>query len=350
MPESPGRGTVSGLMPPFMDIDLQGWPFRKLWHKEIEMRAAVVDALHTVPYFTEQPEPAPVAGALRVKVDWAGLQPTDVLRVRGTYKQPVFPYIIGGEGVGRLDDGTRVYFGHSVPQQGAMSEWTMVPADEVWPIAEDADAKQVIALALAGLGALIPLEEARIRPGERVLILGATGPVGQIGALAARALGAGVIVGAARSRDALEALRARGIIDAVVQLGEGNDDAALAAERGPRGYEVVLDPLFGAPGEAAFRSLAEGGRQMSIGTRAGRTMTLTLTELRRRHHHGVDTGELIRPAAERRAAFERLLAHARAGKWSIDTVTYPLEAIEAAWAAQNGSPHAKIVIRVAHDA
>jgi NADPH:quinone reductase len=141
-------------------------------------------------------------------------------------------------------------------------------------------------------------------------------------------------------------MKEHGILDAVVQLGQGDDDSALAAEKGERGYDVVLDPLFGAPAEAAMRSVAEGGRLMSIGTRAGRTMTLTLTELRRRHHHGVDTGELIRPAAERQAAFERLLAYAKAGNWTIDTLTYDLEDIEAAWEAQSGSPHAKIVIKV----
>jgi NADPH:quinone reductase len=313
------------------------------------MRAAVVDGLETIPYFTQVPEPSEVDGALRIKVQWAGLQPTDVLRVRGTYKNPVFPYIIGGEGVGLLEDGRRVYFGHSVPQQGAMSEITMVPRAEVWPIPDDIDARQVIALALAGLGALIPLEEAGIQPGERVLILGATGPVGQIGALAARQLGAGTVIGAARSPDALERMKARGILDDIVQLGQGDDDGALAAARGPNGYNVVLDPLFGAPAEAAMRSVAEGGRLMSIGTRAGRTMTLTLTELRRRHHHGVDTGELIRSAAERQAAFERLLAYAKVGNWVIDTLTYDLEDVQAAWAAQCGSPHAKIIIKVSDD-
>lgn len=314
------------------------------------MRAAVVDALNTIPYLSDVPEPSETPGALRIRVEWAGLQPTDVLRVRGTYKSPVFPYIVGGEGIGRLADGTRVYFGHSLPQQGAMSEITMVPEAEVWPIPEDADARQVIALALAGIGAIIPLEEARIQSGDRVLILGVTGPVGQIGALVARQLGAGAIIGAARSLEALQRLKERGIVDAFVQLGQGDDDAALAAEKGDRGYDVVLDPLFGAPAEAAMRSVAEGGRLMSIGTRAGRTMTLTLTELRRRHHHGVDTGELIRSAAERQAAFMRLLGYAEAGKWSIDTVTYALDDIEAAWAAQNGSPHAKILIQVAHGA
>lgn len=314
------------------------------------MRAVLVDALHTVPHVTDREVPLATPGAQIVRVDWAGLQPTDVLRVRGTYKNPVFPYVVGGEGVGRLEDGTRVYFGHSVPPEGAMSDYTLVPDAEIWPIPEDADACQVIALALAGLGALIPLEEARIVPGERVLILGATGPVGQIGTLAARRLGAGKVIGAARSLERLERLRDRGMIDEIVQLGNGDDEKALAAHMGHNGYNVVLDPLFGAPAEAAMRCVAKGGRLMSIGTRAGRTMTLTLTELRRRHHHGVDTGELIRPASERRAAFDRLLAYSREGSWSIDCVTYDIEDIAAAWEAQCASPGAKIVIKVACDA
>ena len=137
------------------------------------------------------------------------------------------------------------------------------------------------------------------------------------------------------------------MVDAIVQLGQGDDREALAIEMGDRGYDVVLDPLFGAPGEAAFRCTAEGGRVMSIGTRAGRRFTLTLTELRRRSHIGVDTGELIRPAEERRAAFERLLAYALEGGWEIDTLVYDLEDIAEAWDNQCGSPGAKIVIRVA---
>jgi NADPH:quinone reductase len=309
------------------------------------MRAARVDALNTVPHVTDVPRHGDVAGTLRIKVLMAGLQPTDVLRVRGIYKNPPFPHIVGGEGVGLLPDGTRVYFGHSIPSSGAFCEETIVPAEEVWPIPDAVNAAQAIALGLAGIGALIPLEEAHIRQGDRVLILGATGPVGQIGCLVARRLGAGTIIGAARDTARLEVMRAKGLIDAAVGLGEGDDDAVLAAQAGETGYNVVLDPLFGPPAEAAFRTSAEGCRFMSIGTRAARTMSLTLTELRRRSHIGVDTG--IRPPAERKAAFDRLLAYAAEGNWTIDTCVFDLEDAPAAWEAQCGSPGAKIVIRVA---
>lgn len=309
------------------------------------MRAAIVEALHTVPYVTDVPLHPEAPGTHRIKVLYAGLQPTDVLRAKGIYKNPPFPHIVGGEGVGLMPNGTRTYFAHSLPTSGAFCEETVVLKEEVWPIPDEADAAQVIALGLAGIGALIPLEEAQIKPGERVLILGATGPVGQIGCLVARRLGAGVIVGAARDVSRLEAMRAKGLIDEVVQLGAGDDDAALQAHMGEAGYNVVLDPLFGPPAEAAFRASAEGVRFMSIGTRAARTMTLTLTELRRRSHIGVDTG--IRSPAERQAAFDRLIGYALEGGWVIDTVEYGLEDVPAAWEAQCGSPGAKIIIKVA---
>jgi NADPH:quinone reductase len=308
------------------------------------MRAAIVEALNTVPFVTDVPHHPDVEGTHRIKVLYAGLQPTDVLRVKGIYKNPPFPHIIGGEGVGLLLDGTRVYFAHSIPTSGAFCEETIVLAEEVWPIPIEADAAQVIALGLAGIGALIPLEEAQIKPGDRTLILGATGPVGQIGCLVARRLGAGVIVGAARDAKRLHAMRGKGLIDEIVVLGAGDDDAALLAQAGEAGYNVILDPLFGPPAEAAFRASAEGCRFMSIGTRAARTMSLTLTELRRRSHIGVDTG--IRSPTERQAAFDRLIGYAAEGNWQIDITEFGLEDTPAAWAAQSGSPGAKIVIKV----
>lgn len=309
------------------------------------MRAVIVDALHTMPSVRNVPTPdtAPPGTSL-IKVQYAGLQPTDILRVKGVYKDPVFPCIIGGEGVGLLENGRRVYFGHSIPESGAFCEAALVPDAEIWPIPDDADAAQVIALAIAGTGALIPLEEANIKSGERVLILGASGPLGQIACMVARRLGAGTVIGAARQIERLRRLQHRGIIDDIVQLGAGNDDAALQA-KADGGYNVVLDSLFGPPAEAAMRATAERGRMMSIGTRAGPTMTLKLRELRRRTHYGVDTGWYS--VDERRAAFYRLLDYAREGNWQIDIVPFDLEDSAAAWECQMGSPGGKIVVRVA---
>ncbi len=217
-----------------------------------------------------------------------------------------------------------------------------MPQAEIWQLPDNIDDGLAIALGISGTGALLPLEEAHIQAGESVLVLGATGALGQIGLQLARLLGAGRVVGAARNAAALARLTAHGIADATVQLGTGDDLAALKAQAGP-GYNVVLDCIYGPPAEAAIRATAPGARIMSIGIQAGPTVTLSLRDLVFRSHIGVGTGQ--RPAAERRAAFERLLAYGQSGRIKVDITSHSLNHAEAAWTAQAQSPHAKVIIR-----
>jgi NADPH:quinone reductase-like Zn-dependent oxidoreductase len=277
-----------------------------------------------------------------ITVSAAGIGPTDLMRAKGFFGPVTTPYVPGGEGVGRLDDGTRVYFGHSAPPFGAIAERTLVPEAEIWPAPDGLEDDQIIALAISGTGALIPLEEARIAPDEEVLILGATGPVGQIGLQVARLLGAGRVVAAARSEAKLRALQKRGLADAIAVLGAGDDEAALKAAS-EHGYNVILDVIYGPPAEAAMRASAPGARMMSIGVQAGQTVSLSLRDLVFRSHIGVGTGQ--RPAAERRAAFDRLMKMALEQGLRADTVQFSLDHASEAWAAQAGSPHGKIIVR-----
>jgi NADPH:quinone reductase-like Zn-dependent oxidoreductase len=307
------------------------------------MWAAVIHERGGQPRVEDFAEPAASAGEVEIVVAAGSIGPTDLMRVNGVYGAFEPPIIAGSEGVGRLADGSRVYFGHSRAPYGAWAERTVVDADEVWRLPDDIDDGQAIALAISGTGALIPLEEARIAPGERVLILGATGPLGQIAPQLARVLGAGVVVGAARNPEALARLEARGIADETVQLGTGDDVAALKAVAGD-GYDVVLDAVFGKPAEAALQATRFGARMMSIGVQAGATMTVNLRDLIFRTHAGVGTGQ--RPAAERKAAFERLIALGRAGKVTADTTTFSLDEAAQAWAAQGAISHSKVIVTV----
>jgi NADPH:quinone reductase-like Zn-dependent oxidoreductase len=305
------------------------------------MRAAVLTALNTPPVVREFDEPQARPGAHEITVSAGGGSPTELMRAAGLYGAFSPPSIVGGEGVGHLDDGSRVYFGHSLGAYGAWAESTIVPDAEVWPIPDDVSDGQAIALGISGTGALIPLEEAKIQRGESVLVLGATGPVGQIALQVARRMGAAQIVAAARNLPALERLRTRGIADDIVQLGTGSDPQALKTAAG-KGYDVVLDAIYGPPAEAALRATAPGARMMSIGVQAGFIMSVSLRDLVSRTHVGVGTG--MRPAAERRAAFERLIDLARNGQIEVDIVSFTLDDALAAWEAQRSSPHAKIIV------
>jgi len=307
------------------------------------MKAAVLHQQNETPRLEQFREPEPQDGALEIQVTAGSIGPTDLMRAAGFFGPVNGPLVVGGEGAGRLADGRRVYFGHAVAPFGAFSERTLVPASEVWPIPDSIDDAQAIALGISGTGALLPLEEARIEKGETVLILGATGPLGQIALQLARAMGAGCVIGAARNATALDRLLQRGLADEVVQLGHGDDLSALK-EAAPRGYDVVLDVVYGPPAEAAMKATAPGARMMSIGVQAGQTVTLSLRDLVFRSHIGVGTGQ--RPTAERRAAYERLLGYARAGEVSVDIASFTLDQAAEAWQAQSGSPHGKIVVTV----
>ncbi|WP_242127341.1 zinc-binding alcohol dehydrogenase family protein [Sphingobium sp. Sx8-8] len=288
-------------------------------------------------------EPRCAPGQKRVNVLAGGLNSSDQQRADGVLgARTEGPYVIGGEGVGHLENGERVYFGHSVRPWGSWCETTLVDEREIWPIPDDLPADQAIALGISGTGALIPLEEARIQQGERVLILGATGPLGQIALQLARLMGAGTVVAAARNMAALERVRERGWAQEIAQIGTTDDIASLGAVAG-EGFDVVLDIVYGTPAEAALLNTRKFARIMSIGVQAGPTMTIALKDLAYRTHYGVGTGR--RPVEERKAAFYRLVARAIAGELTVDTVAYALEDGPAAWADQAASPHAKIYVR-----
>ena len=77
------------------------------------MRAAVLHAFGKPPRFEEFPDPTPGEGEVLINVSAAALKPVDKQMAAGThYASPrEFPVVCGMDGVGRLDDGKRVFFG-----------------------------------------------------------------------------------------------------------------------------------------------------------------------------------------------------------------------------------------------
>ncbi len=307
------------------------------------MRAAVIPRPQAAPELRDFPDPQAQPGAVLIDVDTAGLGGWDIL---GAYRLGVqYPCVIRGEGVGRTADGRRVYFGErSVAPWGAWAERTLVPAEEVWAVPDGVDDLTAITMGIAGTGALLPLEQARIQPGETVLILGATGTLGQIALQLARILGAGRVVGAARDAAALQRALERGLADAVVPLGQGADDAAALKAAAGAGYDVVLDGVCGAPMLAALKATRWGARILTIGTGAGRELNLNIADLLFRTLSCVGTGQ--RPPAEREAVWRRLLALAAQHRITVDQVGYTLDEAALAWEAQRSGPHAKVTASV----
>ncbi len=306
------------------------------------MRAAIISERGVPPVVGDFREPEAREGSVLIDVDTAGLGGWDVL---GAYRLGVeYPCVIRGEGVGRNPQGQRVYFGErSILPFGAWAERTLVPTEEVWAVPDDVDDKTAISMGIAATGAIVPLEKANIQKGDNVLILGATGTLGQIAIQLARHLGAGLVVGAARSEAALQSLKARGIADSVVTLG-GSDDVAALKDASNGGFDVVLDLVCGQPMLSALKATRWGARIMTVGTGAGRQINLDIADLLFRTLSCIGTGQ--RPPADRQLIWQRLLEINRQDKFVIDYVDFPFEQAAQAWAAQVSGPHAKVTARV----
>lgn len=309
------------------------------------MRAAIISERGAPPVVGEFREPEPAEGSVLIEVDTAGLGGWDVL---GAYRLGVeYPCVIRGEGVGRNPDGRRVYFGErSVLPFGAWAERTLVPQAEVWEVPDNVDDKTAISMGIAATGAIVPLELANIQKTDRVLILGASGTLGQIALQLARYLGAAKVVGAARSAATLQKIKDSGMADAVVQLG-GADDVAALKEASDGGFDVVLDLVCGQPLLNALKATRWGARIMTIGTGAGRQINLDMADLLFRSLSTIGTGQ--RPPADRRTIWERLLVIAREQKIHVDYLDFPFDQAAEAWAAQVSGPHAKVTARIRTD-
>jgi NADPH2:quinone reductase len=253
--------------------------------------------------------------------------------------------VVGKEGIGRLPDGRRVYFDSPVAPFGAMSERALVSPDEVIDVPDGIEDAHALCYGIAGLAAWLSLERrAQLRPGERVLILGASGVVGLIGVQVAKLLGAGRVVAAARGESGLRRAEQLGA-DATVRLEEDPDAMAAAFKEAAGGpLDVVLDPLWGVPAAAAVDALGFRGRLIQMGESAGADSTLASAKIRFKEASILGHTNFAAPLDVRVDALRRMWAHAAAGELSADYETLALEDVAEGWRRQAGSPNRKLVL------
>jgi len=308
------------------------------------MHAAVLRTIGTVPRYEEFPEP--VIGnkdaEVIVHVQAASLKPVDKQLASGSHyaSRRELPCVCGSDGVGHLDDGQRVFFGGPRPPHGAMAQRTVVPRAFTFPVPENVDDETAAALPNPGISAWLSLAyRAKLRRGENVLILGATGVTGKLAVKIARLLGAARIVAAGRNRQALQALHDLGA-DATISLAlpaaELSD--AFVREAGQSGFQVVLDYVWGGPAEAFLAAITQREfavtqsetRYVQVGESAAPTITLPAAVLRSSALTILGTAGI--PARDVLVdAFQQVMAHAAKGDLHIDTERVSLADIENAW-------------------
>jgi NADPH:quinone reductase-like Zn-dependent oxidoreductase len=304
------------------------------------MRAAVLHTPGQPPSYGEHPAPTRAPGSTLVRVTAAPVVPLDLLCASGTsyFGVPATPYVPGGQGVGVVEAsdvhpvGARVWFfatAGMAPGDGSMAERCAVPDGDVVPIGAEVPDELAAAFGLSGVAAWMALSwRAGLRAGERVLVLGGGGAVGQIGIGVARILGAAPVVAVSRTASMARATAAGA--DVVVPL-EGSVDQVADALAGHGPFDVVLDPVFGTASIAATRCLAERGRLVNLGGAASDQATYSSAVLRSRTASVLGyTNNGITPD-QRREAITAVLGHAAAGRVRMQYDVCPLAEVEEVW-------------------
>ncbi len=221
------------------------------------------------------PEPAP--DEVLIAVQAASVNFIDLLISRGLYQiRPDLPYVVGAEGAGEViavgadvpnvTPGERVAAFHlygAFAEQFAVKHWRTVALPDSVPYEAGA------ALLHNYITAAYALKvRGRIRPGETLVVHGATGGVGLAAVELGRLWGATVIAGvgsAAKSALAREYGAAE-----VINYGEEDVRERIAKLTKGRGADLIYDPIGGDVFDQSVRALAWEGRLLVIGFAAGR--------------------------------------------------------------------------------
>ena len=228
----------------------------------------------------EIPDPKPGPGEVVVRVKAAGVNPVDGYMATGTYaRKPSLPYTPGQDGAGEIEaigpdvagfkEGDRVYIsgtGRTVSGAGTYAERAICIPSQLHRLPARASFGQGAALGVPYCTAYRALfHRAMARPGETVLVHGATGGVGIATVELAHARGL-IVIGSGGTDKGLAAVRERGA-DIVVNHRAADYVDEIMRATGGRGVNLVIEMAAHVNLDRDLGLLAKGGRVVVVGNR-----------------------------------------------------------------------------------
>jgi NADPH:quinone reductase-like Zn-dependent oxidoreductase len=230
------------------------------------MKAAIITAAGKTPVYGDFAEPVARAGEEIITVSASALSRFSKSRSSGSHysSDGGFPAVAGADGVGRTEDGRRVYFALPEAPYGTLAEKSLVRSEQCVPIPEDLDDITAAAIANPGMSAWVGLvERAHLQSGETVLVNGATGTAGRLAVQLAKYLGAGKVIASGRNAEELEEVKTLGA-DVVIPfaLGALHPSGAKQYEKAlvehfADGIDIVIDYLWGESAKAVIVAIAK---------------------------------------------------------------------------------------------
>jgi NADPH:quinone reductase-like Zn-dependent oxidoreductase len=317
------------------------------------MKAAIIHANGQPPVYGDFAEPQAAAGETLVTIAAAAISPIVKSRASGAHYSATngFPFIVGLDGVGRREDGSRVYFVLPRTPYGSMAERSVVPSAQCVTLPAELDDVTAAAIANPGMSSWAAYSlRAKLQPGETVLVNGATGCAGRLAVQIAKHLGAGKVIATGRDPEALQSLAALGA-DELIPLAADRADLDRAFRPAfAAGVDVVIDYLWGDSAEAILIAAAREGadgvpiRYIQVGSASGSDITLPSAVLRSSALAVMGSGIGSIGLEKLIDVTSALFAAAAAARFRIATTIFPLSEIERGWSIEGG--HQRVTISV----
>ena len=230
-------------------------------------------------------KPTLAADEILVQVKAAAVNPSDIKNVLGKMHETTLPRVPGRDFAGIVVEGPDELRGKPVfgsggglgfSRDGSHAEYLAVPLNGVVPLPSGYNFAQAAATGLPFItawGSMV--DAAKVREGETVLILGATGAVGGAAARIVHALGAHVI---GTLRNASDSSAGDLPVDHWIDLSKTELPAGVREAMGGRGADVVFDVVGGAMFEKCLASLAPRGRQVAISSSPDPVVSFNLVD------------------------------------------------------------------------
>jgi NADPH:quinone reductase len=226
----------------------------------------------------EMDDPQPLAGEVRIRVAFSGINPGDVKKREDAFGvgmpyPRVIPHSDGsgtvdavGEGVAREWIGRRVwcYGAQSYRPFGTSAEYTVVPLEQAVPLPDAVPLEQGACLGIPGITAHRAVHVAGSIEGKTVLVQGGAGSVGTCAVQLAHQAGARVIATCRTESD--KGIASRAGADEVLLTGDKLAERIRALV--PNGVDHIVEVAFGANIKTDTEVLAQAG---SIATYATNT-------------------------------------------------------------------------------
>ena len=255
---------------------------------------------------TEVPDPVPGPGEVLVEVAAAGVNRADVLQRMGFYPPPPgAPPYPGLECAGRIsalgpgvtvwqpgDEVCALLGGGGYAEQVAVPQGQLLPVPDGVSLVDAAGLPETACTVYATV-----FQQARLTPGETILVHGGAGGIGTMAIQLAKSFGARVICTAGTSAK-LERCTELGA-DLAVSYVRDDFVSAVDVFTGGRGADVILDIVGGPYLARNVAALATGGRLLVVSTQGGSSAELDLQMLMRKRAGILASTLRARPPADK---------------------------------------------------